>query len=184
MRLYLAETFDLSMLSERHHRIECRQLEPQMAALLLQVHWRQTVNVIEWQGLDTIVHELLLLHVPHLVVPEPQPLTVKLAPRDAIIAANYTGPRPEPGRTMLPEGARVTFWLVHQCGTLRGDVVAELMDAYQAGTERATHEAGGIPPSFAHWEGIIWLTQRAEELGAHPAETLEALQQLSTYAFP
>jgi hypothetical protein len=182
MRVYLANSFSLNMLCERYHLLECRQLEPNMTALLLHVHGKQLVNAIGHEDLDAVVNNLLTLHVPHLVLPKPERLTVKLAPADAVVVAQYTGPRLEPGTTTLPEGARITFWLVHQCKSPRTAPIAELINAYQEATERATRETGGQLPGYVHWEGIIELTRRAEEVGARPVETLEALQQLSTYA--
>jgi Ni,Fe-hydrogenase maturation factor len=182
MRVYLANAFSLNMLSEPYHLLECRQLEPHIAALLLHIHGKQLVNAIGHEDLDAVVNNLLTLHVPHLVLPKPERLTVKLAPADAVIVAQYTGPRLEPGTTTLPEDARITFWLVHQCRSPRSTTIAELIDAYQTAIEREARATEGQLPSYAHWEGIIELTRRAEELGARPVETLEALQQLSTYA--
>jgi hypothetical protein len=182
MRVYLASTFSLSMLCEPYHLLECRRLEPNVAALLLYVYWGQTVNVIGSDELDEVVNSLLTQYVPHLPLPKPEKLTVRLAPNDALIVAQYAGPRLEPGTTTLPEDAQITFWLLHQCRSPRSSVIAELMDAYQAAIERETRTTEGPPSSYAHWEGVIELTRRTEELSARPVEVLEALQQLSTYA--
>ena len=43
---------------------------------------------------------------------EPDRIDIKLAPGDQMMVAQYTGPRLPEGATMLPKGARVTFWLV------------------------------------------------------------------------
>ncbi len=182
MRVYLANAFSLNMLCERYHLLECRQLDPHITALLLYVFWGDIVNVIGHEELDEVVNALLTQHVPHLPLPKPERLTVKLAPADAVVVAQYTGPRLEPGTTTLPDDAQITFWLVHQHRTPNATTIAELIDAYQTAVDRATQETKGQAPSYAHWEGVIWLTRRSDELGARPVEVLEALQQLSTYA--
>jgi hypothetical protein len=182
MHVYLSNTFSLNMLCERYHLVEFRQLDPHITALLLYVFWGDIVNVIAQQELDEVVNALLTQHVPHLPLPKPEQLTVRLAPNDALVVAMYTGPQLEPGTTILPDNARITFWLVHQCRSPNATTTTELIDAYQTAVERATQETKGQAPSYAHWEGIIWLTRRSDELGARPVEVLEALQQLSTYA--
>jgi hypothetical protein len=182
MRVYLANTFSLNMLCERYHLLEFRQLDPHITALLLYVFWGDIVNVIAQAELDEVVNALLTLHVPHLPLPKPEQQPVRLAPNDALVIAQYAGPQLEPGMTTLPDDAQITFWLVHQCRSPNATTIAELIDAYQTAVDRAAQETKGQAPSYAHWEGIIWLTRRSDELGARPVEVLEALQQLSTYA--
>jgi hypothetical protein len=130
-KLYLTNSFSLNMLSPSYHVYEFQVIHASEAAILLYALQANLVNAIGHAETHTLVEQTLRKYIRELHLPEPQRLTIRLAPGDELLVAQYTGPRLPEGATTLPQGARLEFWMVSAYQTARGKIVEQVIESYQ-----------------------------------------------------
>ncbi len=130
-KLYLTNAFSLNMLPPSYHVYEFRVIHASDAAMLLYALLPNLVNAIGHAETQALVEQTLRKYARELQLPEPQRLTIRLAPGEEVLVAQYTGPRLPEGATQLPDGARLEFWLVSPHKAARGKIVEQVIESYQ-----------------------------------------------------
>jgi len=191
MTLYLTDSFSTNMLWHGQHILTFRTISEIEAADLLYVHEHQTINTLD-PVLTRLVEAILRKELVTLLLPDPEPTTIKLTRNDSLIIAEYTGPALEGELEQLPPGASVRFWFVDLPTEFRYQILTELVLAYGETTQsfrkklgldvklpfRPTSEKEKEEIMFWHWQGLITILQKAVQMGARPVETLEAISHI------
>jgi Domain of unknown function (DUF1874) len=110
MKIYICNAFSLSMLDREAQRRGPRRFpEPvDHPAVLLQADYKDAEIISAVGHADTAA---IFTHILGRGVPVSR-ISVRLVGDDRALIGQYIGPRLPEGATMLPEGARIEWWIV------------------------------------------------------------------------
>lgn len=107
--LYISNAFSLSMLANVFARLETYPVNPAFAVQQAQNQGLAVKSCVGHSDIAQIISKDC--EYPVTVNRE----SIKLQRQDHLLVAQYSGPRLPEGATSLPEGAAITYIMVHVC---------------------------------------------------------------------